>query len=101
MAAAQKAMEEGIANTDNKVKKMEEEAANMPNFGALADVHSTLANMGSMRKKNQVNQLAAKLGVDVQAGDYDLPASELGTTLMARAKEAGKTDEEINAAMAE
>ena len=101
MAAAQKAMEEGIANTDRKVEQMNQESSNMPNFGALADVHSTLANMGSMRKKGQVNSLAAKLGVEVQAGDYDLSASDLGTTLMARAKEAGKTDAEINAAMAE
>ena len=101
MAAAQKAMEEGIANTDRKVEQMNQESANMPNFGALADVHSTLANMGSMRKKGQVNSLAAKLGVEVQAGDYDLSASDLGSTLMARAKEAGKTDAEINAAMAE
>jgi hypothetical protein len=85
-------MEEGIANTDKKVEQMNEEAANMPNFGALADVHSTLANMGSMRKKGQVNSLAAKLGVDVQQGDYDLGATELGSVLMARAKEAGKSD---------
>lgn len=101
MAAAQKAMEEGISNTDSRVQKMQEEQANMPNFGALADVHSTLSNMGKMRKKTQVNNLAAKLGVDVQQGDYDLDATELSNTLMARAKEAGKSDEEINAAFAE
>ena len=101
MAAAQKAMEEGISNTDNRVQKMQEEQANMPNFGALADVHSTLSNMGKMRKKTQVNNLAAKLGVDVQQGDYDLEATDLSNTLMARAKEAGKSDEEINAAFAE
>lgn len=94
-------MEDGIANTDRKVEQMNAESANMPNFGALADVHSTLANMGSMRKKGQVNSLAAKLGVDVQSGDYDLDASALGSALMARAKEAGKTDAEIAAAMAE
>jgi len=94
-------MEEGISNTDSRVQKMQEEQANMPNFGALADVHSTLSNMGKMRKKTQVNNLAAKLGVDVQQGDYDLDATELSNTLMARAKEAGKSDEEINAAFAE
>lgn len=37
----------------------------MPNFGALADVHSTLSNMGKMRKKKQLTDLAAKLGVEV------------------------------------
>jgi hypothetical protein len=37
----------------------------MPNFGALADVHSTLANMGKSRKRKQVNDLAGKLGVSV------------------------------------
>ncbi len=54
MAAAQKAMDEGIAQTDQRVEKMAEEQASMPNFGALADVHSTLANMGLMRKKRQM-----------------------------------------------
>ena len=51
MAAAQKAMDEGIAATDNRAAAMREEQANMPNFGALADVHDTLSNMGKMRKR--------------------------------------------------
>lgn len=51
MEAAQKAMEEGIAATDNRAQKMQEDEANMPNFGALADVHDTLSNMGKMRKR--------------------------------------------------
>jgi hypothetical protein len=36
----------------------------MPNFGALADLHGSLNNMSKMRKKKQVNDMAAKLGVD-------------------------------------
>lgn len=44
-------MDEGIANTDNRVAKMQEETASMPNFGALADMHSSLSNMGKMRKR--------------------------------------------------
>jgi len=51
MAAAQKAMDEGIAATDNRAEAMREEQASMPNFGALADVHDTLSNMGKMRKR--------------------------------------------------
>lgn len=51
MAAAQKAMDEGIAATDDRAAAMREEQANMPNFGALADVHDTLSNMGKMRKR--------------------------------------------------
>ena len=64
MAAAQKAMEEGIAATDTKIAKQREETENMPNFGALADLHGSLNNMSKMRKKKQVNDMAAKLGVD-------------------------------------
>lgn len=56
---------------------MAQENANMPNFGALADVHSTLSNMGKMRKRKQVNDMAGKLGIEVQAGDEDLPAADL------------------------
>lgn len=51
MEAAQKAMDEGIAATDHRVANMQKEAAEMPNFTALADVHSTLSNMGKMRKR--------------------------------------------------
>jgi len=89
MAAAQAAMDQGLAETDNRVAKMSQEAADMPNFGALADVHSTLSNMGNMRKKKQLNDMAAKLGVEVQAGDEQLPAAELTQTLIARAQAAG------------
>lgn len=73
----------------------------MPNFGALADLHGTISNMGKMRKKKQMNDLASKLGVDVQAGDVDLSAEDLTNTMIERAKAAGKTQEEIDAALAE
>lgn len=64
----------------------------MPNFGALADLHGSLSNMGKSRKKKQVNDLAAKLGVDPIKSDYDLEAEDLSNTLIARAKEAGKSE---------
>ena len=67
----------------------------MPNFGALADLHSSLSGMSNSRKKKQVNDLATKLGVDVMAGDYDLGAEEMSNAFMARAKEAGKSEAEI------
>lgn len=35
----------------------------MPNFGALADLHSSLSGMSSSRKKKQVNDIAAKLEI--------------------------------------
>ena len=73
----------------------------MPNFGALADLHGTIANMGKMRKTKQMNDLASKLGVDVQPGDVDLPAEDLSNVMIQRAKEAGKTEAEINAAFEE
>lgn len=71
----------------------------MPNFGALADLHGTLSNMHNMGKKKEVNNLAAKLGVDPQESDYDLSPADLSTTLVARAKEAGKSEKEINEAL--
>ena len=73
----------------------------MPNFSALADVHSTLSNMGKMRKKKQMNDMASKLGVDIQAGDDDLSPQELTSSMIERAKAAGKSEAEINAALSE
>ena len=73
----------------------------MPDFGALADVHGTIAHMGKMRKINQMKSLAEKLGVEIAAGDENLSAQDLTTTLMQRAKDAGKSEEEINAVMTE
>lgn len=101
MAAAQAQMDAGLAETDNRVNAMAQENASMPNFNALADVHSTLSNMGKMRKKKQMSDMASKLGVEIQAGDVDMSPSELTQSMIARAKEAGKTDSEINSALSE
>ena len=68
----------------------------MPNFGALADLHSSLSGMSNSRKKKQVNDLAAKLGIDVMEGDYSLSADDMSNAFMARAKEAGKSDEDYS-----
>jgi hypothetical protein len=57
-------MEDGIAATDTKMAQQNADIANMPNFGALADLHGSLSNMSNMRKKKSVNELAAKLGVE-------------------------------------
>lgn len=54
----------------------------MPDFGALANVHGTIAHMGKMRKINQMKSMAEKLGVEIAAGDEDLSASDLTSTLM-------------------
>lgn len=48
-----------------------------------------------------MNDLAGKLGVDVQPGDVDLSAEDLSNVMIQRAKEAGKTEAEINAAFEE
>jgi len=45
--------------------------------------------------------LAGKLGVEVAAGDVDLGPEELTNTMIQRASAAGKTEAEINAALAE
>jgi hypothetical protein len=41
----------------------------MPDFGALANLHGSIANMGKMRKKNQMQSMVQKLGVEVMEGD--------------------------------
>lgn len=40
--------------------------------------------------------MASKLGVELQAGEDQLDASELTNTLIERAKAAGKSEAEIN-----
>jgi hypothetical protein len=45
--------------------------------------------------------MAAKLGVEIQAGEEQMEASDLTNTLIERAKQAGKSEAEINAALAE
>lgn len=92
MAAAQAAMDQGLQETDNRVANMQKENADMPNFGALADLHGSISNMGKMRKQKQLNEMAAKLGVDIQAGDDQMDPSDLTNTLIERAKAAGKSE---------
>jgi hypothetical protein len=94
-------MEEGIQETDNRAQKMAEEQANMPNFNALANLHGSLSNMGKMRKRKHINDLASKLGVQVQQGDEELSPEELMNSMIQRAQEAGKSEQEINEALQE
>lgn len=77
MAALQKGMEDGIAATDAKIEKQNKEMGEMPDFGALANLHGSIANMGKMRKRNQAKSLAQKFGVELQDGEEDLSASDL------------------------
>lgn len=68
----------------------------MPNFGALADLHGSISHMGSMRKQKQLQDMASKLGVELQPGEDQMDASELTNTLIERAKAAGKSEAAIN-----
>ena len=101
MEAAQKAMEEGIAGTDQKIQQENIDQANMPNFGALADLHGSLSNMSNSKKKKEVNNMCAKLNIQPENSDYKLDPQELSDTLIARAKEAGMSEKKINEALAE
>lgn len=92
-------MEEGIAAADHRQEQANSDAANMPNFGALADMHSSLSNMGKMRKQQQMKDLGAKLGVEVTAADLANNADDLTNILIQRAKEGGKTEADIAAAL--
>lgn len=73
----------------------------MPNFGALADLHGSISNMGRMRKQKQLNDMASKLGVEIQPGEEQMDANDLTNTLIERAKAAGKSEAQINAALSE
>ena len=44
-------MNAGLAQTEERVQKMNEESQQMPDFGALANLHGSIANMGKNRKK--------------------------------------------------
>ena len=101
MKALQAGMEEGIAATDQRIQTQSEEMGAMPDFGALANLHGSIASMSKNRKKTQAASLAEKLGVELAAGEENLDAAELTNTLISRAKEAGKTTEEINALLAD
>lgn len=73
----------------------------MPNFGALADLHGSISNMGRMRKQKQLQDMANKLGVEIQAGEEQMDANDLTNTLIERAKQAGKSEADIQQALAE
>lgn len=75
-------MDEGIAATDARVEQMSQEMGDMPDFGALANLHGSIANMSKNRKKNQALALAQKLGVDLNDGEENLSAAELTNTLI-------------------
>lgn len=57
--------------------------------------------MSNSRKKQQVNDMCAKLNIEPQPADYKLEAADLSEALVARAKEAGMTEKKINEALAE
>lgn len=46
-----------------------------------------------------MKDLAAKLGVALQPGEIDMGADDLTNTLIQRAKEAGKSEADISAAL--
>jgi flagellar motor component MotA len=54
MAQLSAGMNADLKATDDRVNQMAQENASMPNFGALADVHGTIAHMGQMRKITQM-----------------------------------------------
>lgn len=45
--------------------------------------------------------MASKLGVEIQPGEEQMDASELTNTLIERAKQAGKSEADIQQALAE
>jgi hypothetical protein len=100
MAAAQAKMDAGLAATDKRAESFAQEQANMPDFSALSNCFGSLHKMGQSAKKNSVNDLATKLGVEAQEGDEKLSPSALSQTMIKRAQEAGLTEAQINEALA-
>ena len=69
MAAAQAAMNEGLANVNRQADQRAQETEMMPDMGALTTITGTIHKMGLSQKQRQVNLLAAKLGVIALPGD--------------------------------
>lgn len=52
-------MDAGLAAADTRSQSMAQEVGDMPDFGALANLHSSISSMGKSRKTNQAKTLAA------------------------------------------
>ena len=57
--------------------------------------------MSQSKNQRQVNLLAARLGVQAQAGDEALDPATLSAVMVQRAQKAGKTQQEIDEALKE
>jgi len=101
MAKAQETMNAGLAAADQRAAQAEKESAMMPAFGALATMTDTIHSMGHSQAQRQVNLLAARLGVAVQAGDEKLGPEALSSTMIKRARALGKSEKEIEEDMQE
>ena len=101
MAAAQAAMDEGLDRVNHQAEESAKEAAMMPDMSALTNMAGTMHKMGMSQKTRQVNLLAAKLGVQAQPGDESLDPNTLSQTMIQRALAAGKSQQEIDEALAE
>jgi len=93
-------MDAGLQQTDAKCEQMAQENANMPDFSALTNAFGSLHSMGQSAKGRQAKNLAAKLGVEFQDGDDKLGPNDLSAVMVQRAQQAGKTEAEIQAALA-
>lgn len=95
MKLAQEQMNADIQATDQRAAQSAAEMSSMPDMGALTSITSTIHSMSSSQAQRQVNLLAARLGVQPQAGDEKLAPDELSAVMIKRAQLAGKTEQEI------
>lgn len=94
-------MEDNIQQTEENSARNAQEMANMPDVDSLVRITGTIHSMGQSQAQRQVNLLAARLGVEVMAGDEKLDPAALSETMIARAQAAGKTAEEIEEGLAD
>ena len=95
MKALSDNMNQNLAAVDSRAQASQEEQAAMPDMSALTNVTSTIHSMGQSQAKRQATLLAARLGVALGEGEENLQVSELTAALVARAQQAGKSEQEI------
>jgi len=84
-------MDAGLQAVNQKADDDAKSNASMPDMSALTNMAGSMHKMGLSQKQRNVNMLAAKLGVQPQAGDSLLTASALSNAMVSRALALGKS----------
>jgi hypothetical protein len=84
-------MDAGLQAVNQKADDDAKVNASLPDMSALTNMAGSMHKMGLSQKQRNVNMLAAKLGVQPQAGDTLLTPSALSNAMVSRALALGKS----------